>query len=149
MVLAWGLLALAAVDVAVFRLPDALTLPLTGLGLLLAWLLPAADGWPDHLAGSVAGYGFLALFAWGFRRLRGHDGLGLGDAKLMAVAGAWLGWRALPSVLVIGCLGGLLWWLGARILARGKAHDPRIPFGAPLCAAIWLVWLYGPLQIGG
>lgn len=149
LVLAWSLMVLAAVDVAVLRLPDLITLPLTAVGLLLAWWLPAADGWADHLAGSVAGYGFLALFAWGFRRLRGVDGLGLGDAKLMAAAGAWLGWRALPSVLVIGCLGGLVWWLVARILARGREHDPRIPFGAPLCAAIWLVWLYGPLQLGG
>lgn len=149
LVLGWSLMVLAAVDVAALRLPDLITLPLTAAGLLLAWLLPAADGWPDHLAGSVAGYGFLVLFGWGFRKLRGVEGLGLGDAKLMAAAGAWLGWRALPSVLVIGCLGGLVWWLAARILARGRERDPRIPFGAPLCVAIWLVWLYGPLQLGG
>jgi leader peptidase (prepilin peptidase)/N-methyltransferase len=149
LLLGWSLMVLAAVDVAVLRLPDLITLPLTAVGLLLAWWLPAADGWADHLAGSVAGYGFLALFAWGFRRLRGVEGLGLGDAKLMAAAGAWLGWQALPSVLVIGCLGGLVWWLVARIIARGGERDPRIPFGAPLCAAIWLVWLYGPLQLGG
>jgi leader peptidase (prepilin peptidase)/N-methyltransferase len=147
--LAWTLLVLACVDASVFRLPDLLTLPLCAAGLLLAWLLPAADGWPDHLAGSVAGYGFLALFAWGFRRLRGYDGLGMGDAKLMAAAGAWLGWRALPSVLLVGCLGGLVWWLVARLRSRGTNADPRIPFGAPLCAAVWLVWLYGPLEIGG
>lgn len=149
LVLGWTLLVLAAVDVAVFRLPDVLTLPLTAAGLLAAWLLPAADGWPDHLAGSVAGYGFLALFAWSFRKLRGYDGLGMGDAKLMAAAGAWLGWRALPSVLLLGCLGGLLWWLLARFAAKGEHADPRIPFGAPLCAAVWLTWLYGPVQVGG
>jgi prepilin signal peptidase PulO-like enzyme (type II secretory pathway) len=50
---------------------------------------------------------------------------------------------------VLACLGGLLWWLAMRILARGREHDPRIPFGAPLCAAVWITWLYGPLQVGG
>lgn len=145
--LAFCLLTLTAVDLAAFRLPDLLTLPLTAAGLLLAWKLPAADGLGGHLAGSLAGYGVLALVAWGFRRLRGQEGIGMGDAKLMAAAGAWLGWQALPSVLLLGCAGGLLWWSAARML-RGPDRDPRIPFGAPLCAAIWLVWLYGPLQVG-
>jgi leader peptidase (prepilin peptidase)/N-methyltransferase len=146
--LAWTLLTLAVVDVAAFRLPDTLTLPLCAAGLLLAWLLPAAEGWPDHVAGSIVGYGCLALFAWGFRKLRGYDGLGMGDAKLMGAAGAWLGWRSLPSVLLIGCLGGLSWWLAVRFLTRRPIVEARIQFGAPLCMAIWIVWLYGPLQIG-
>ena len=141
--LAFCLLTLAAVDIAVFRLPDLITLPLTAAGLLLAWALPAADGFLGHLAGSLVGYGVLALTAWGFRRFRGVDGIGMGDAKLMAAAGAWLGWQALPSVLLLGCGGGLLWWSVGRML---RSQEPRIPFGAPLCAAIWLVWLHGPLQ---
>jgi leader peptidase (prepilin peptidase)/N-methyltransferase len=142
--LAFCLLTLTAVDISAFRLPDLITLPLTAAGLLLAWRLPAADGLMDHLAGSLAGYGVLALVAWGFRRLRGQEGIGMGDAKLMAAAGAWLGWQALPSVLLLGCGGGLLWWSVGRLL---KSDEPRIPFGAPLCAGIWLVWLYGPLQL--
>jgi leader peptidase (prepilin peptidase)/N-methyltransferase len=148
MALAWCLLSLAVTDALVFRLPDLLTLPLCAAGLLAAWRLPAADGLVDHVVGALAGYGVLALIAWGFRRLRGQDGIGMGDAKLMAAAGAWLGWRALPSVLLLGCLGGLLWWAVGRLADRRAERDPRIPFGAPLCAAVWLVWLYGPLEIG-
>lgn len=145
--LAAALIALAAIDVAVLRLPDPLTLPLAAAGLALAWKLPAGDGLNAHLIGALAGYSVLALIAWGFRRLRGRDGIGMGDAKLMAAAGAWLGWSALPTVLVLGCMGGLLWWLAARRL--DPERDPLIPFGAPLCAAIWIVWLHGPLQPQG
>lgn len=146
LLLAWCLLVLAATDIAVLRLPDAVTLPLAAAGLVMAWRLPAADGLLAHVAGALAGYAALAAIAWGFRRLRGVEGIGMGDAKLMAAAGAWLGWRALPGVLILGCLGGLLWWSLARGLSRAPEGSARIPFGAPLCAAIWLTWLYGQLQ---
>jgi len=142
--LAWALLTLAAVDAATFRLPDPLTLPLAAVGLVLSLWLPGAPFW-DHLAGAAAGYGFLAVSGWAFERLRGREGIGLGDAKLLAAAGAWLGWRPLPSVLIIACVGAFV-WIGVRAIRRGRAvMAERLPFGAPLCLAIWLVWLYGPL----
>ena len=136
----WTLGLLAAVDVVALRLPDVLTLPLGLAGLLVGpWLL----GTPlvDHLIGAVAGYGVLALAAWAYARLRGREGLGLGDAKLLAVAGAWLGWIALPTVLVLASAGGLA-WAAARLLRRGRAGlaEP-IAFGAPLCAAVWVCLL--------
>ena len=104
-VLTLVLAALARNDQRERRLPDRLTLPLLGMGLVLAiW---RAGGVPlSELVG--AGGGFLLFWALGeaHLRLRGTDGLGLGDAKLLA-AGAWLGWRALPALILIAALGAL------------------------------------------
>jgi leader peptidase (prepilin peptidase)/N-methyltransferase len=147
LVLGWTLLTLAVIDARALRLPDVLTLPLTGAGLAVALTLPGAPI-VDHLVGAVAGYAVLAAVGWGYWRLRGQEGLGLGDAKLLAAAGAWLGWRSLPSVLLVACLLALA-WIATRAAVRGRASLRRqIAFGAPLCLAIWIVWLYGPLRLG-
>jgi leader peptidase (prepilin peptidase)/N-methyltransferase len=144
--LGWVLLCLAAVDIAAFRLPDVLTLPLTAAGLVVAALLP---GRPilDHLAGAAVGWGLLAGLALAYRRWRKIDGLGLGDAKLLAAAGAWLGWQALPSVLLIGCLIAFAWVAARRVRQGRQSLAEPIAFGAPLALAFWIVWLHGPLRI--
>ena len=144
LVLGWTLVVLAAIDVLSFRLPDALTLPLLLAGLAVSLLLPDRP-LLDHLAGAAVGWSGLAGLAWAYRRARGVDGLGLGDAKLLGAAGAWLGWTPLPSVLIIGCLVAFA-WVGARTLRNGRAAaQERLAFGAPLSLAIWIVWLHGPL----
>lgn len=144
--LAWCLVCLASVDMTAYRLPDALTLPLLAAGLGVAFLLP---GRPllDHVAGAIVGWGALAAIAWGFRRWRGVEGMGLGDAKLFGAAGAWLGWAALPSVMLIACAAAFL-WVAVRMLRHGvSAARERIAFGVPLCLAILTVWLQGPLAV--
>jgi len=144
--LGWCLIGLAAVDLAAFRLPDSFTLPLLAAGLVVASLLPERPV-VDHLVGAGLGWGGLAALAWAWRRWRGVDGIGLGDAKLLGAAGAWLGWSALPSVLLIAC-GVAFVWVGARVARGGAlASRQRIAFGAPLCLAIWAVWLEGPLVV--
>jgi leader peptidase (prepilin peptidase) / N-methyltransferase len=144
LVLGWTLVALAAVDLLSFRLPDPLTLPLVTVGLAGSFLLPGAPVL-DHVAGAGAGYALLAALRWAFERLRGREGIGLGDAKLLAAAGAWLGWRPLPSVLLIACCVAFV-WIGFGVVLRGQGVlRERLAFGAPLCLAIWIVWLYGPL----
>ena len=144
--LGWGLLTLALIDARTLRLPNTLTLPLLAAGLAATFALPGAPI-ADHLAGAVAGYGILAAIGWGFWRLRGEEGLGLGDAKLLAAGGAWLGWRPLPSVLIVAC-GLALAWIAVRVATRGRgALRARTAFGPPLCAAIWIVWLHGPLAL--
>jgi leader peptidase (prepilin peptidase) / N-methyltransferase len=144
--LGWALALLAAIDWLAFRLPDIVTLPLVAAGLVAAQLLPG-EHVLDHLAAAALGYGAFWAIAWSFRRLRGKEGLGLGDAKLAAVAGGWLGLEPLPSVLLLASVAGILWVL-ARALFRGRAaFGEKIPFGVPLCAAIWIVWLYGPLTV--
>lgn len=143
LILGWMLVALSAVDYLAFRLPDILTLPLIGCGLVISYWLPEPDVF-GHLCGSVAGFVVLYAIAEAYRRTRGQEGLGLGDAKLAAAAGAWLGWQLLPSVLLIACAAGFV-WVGIAVARRGKAAlREHIPFGVPLCFAFWLVWLYGP-----
>lgn len=145
LVLAWALLVLGATDLLVFRLPDLLTLPLIGAGLLLSFWLPDADP-AAHFAGGAIGFAALYGVAVAYRRARGHEGLGLGDAKLAAAAGAWLGWRALPSLLLLACAVGFI-AVGIGVARRGKrAMRDQIAFGVPLCLAFWIVWLYGPLS---
>ncbi|MBV9994450.1 MAG: prepilin peptidase [Caulobacteraceae bacterium] len=144
--LGWTLVALAAVDLASFRLPDLLTLPLILAGLGATALMPARP-MLDHLAGAGAGWGSLVVLALAYRWWRGVEGVGQGDAKLLGAAGAWLGWRPLPSVLLIACAAAFV-WVGFRTAARGRAAlNERLAFGAPLCLAIWTVWLHGPLAI--
>jgi leader peptidase (prepilin peptidase) / N-methyltransferase len=147
LVLAWTLFTLAAIDALVFRLPDPLTYPLAVLGLLLAWY-PFHE-LAAHIVGAVIGFAVFALIAWGYEKFRGYEGLGLGDAKLAGAGGAWLGWEALPSVVLIACAAGFL-WVGITFVLRGKtALTERIPFGVALAVAIWIVWLYGPLELPG
>jgi leader peptidase (prepilin peptidase)/N-methyltransferase len=144
--LAWSLVCLAVIDITAYRLPDALTLPLLAGGLGVTLLLP---GRPilDHVAGAIVGWGALAALARAFRRWRGVESMGLGDAKLFGAAGAWLGWAALPSAMLVACAAAFV-WVGLRVLRHGLgAARERIAFGAPLCLAILMVWLQGPLVV--
>lgn len=146
--LGWVLLALAVIDFREEWLPDVLTLPLLAAGLLVNGLADPAS-LPGCAIGAAAGYFVFAAIRFLYRRWRGRDGLGLGDAKLLAAAGAWLSWESLPSVVLIAAVIGLVMALIAAW--RGGQHmalDQRLPFGPALCAAIWLVWLYGPFVSG-
>ncbi|HJS85428.1 MAG TPA: prepilin peptidase, partial [Acetobacteraceae bacterium] len=96
--LGWTLLALAWIDWEWLRLPDALTLPLVVAGLVATWFLDRA-AIADHAAAALAGYAALRGINALYRRARGRDGLGAGDAKLLAAGGAWVGLAALPWLL--------------------------------------------------
>jgi leader peptidase (prepilin peptidase)/N-methyltransferase len=140
--LGWALLVLGAVDLLVLRLPNLLTYPLIAAGLLLSFWLPDHDP-IAHLIGAAGGFAVLYAVGFAYRAARGREGLGLGDAKLAAAAGAWLGWQALPSMVLIACAAAFI-WIGVAVAARGKsALREEIAFGVPLCFAFWLVWLYG------
>ncbi len=133
------LLCLAAIDARTGYLPDALTLPLLWLGLGANYLwsfVPLADA----VIGAVCGYGALALLAFFYRRFRGHDGLGGGDAKLLGALGAWAGWMALPPILMIAAILALV-WIGFLAL-RGKqiSATTALPFGPSLALAGALVF---------
>lgn len=145
-VLGWALLALAWIDWEHWRLPDALTLPLLLLGLAATGLLappPLLAPLTAHAAAAALGYlafrGVSALY----RRLRGRDGLGEGDAKLLAAAGAWVGPAALSSVILVAALAGLVLALGLRLRGRAVGSDTALPFGPCLAFATWAVWLWG------
>jgi leader peptidase (prepilin peptidase)/N-methyltransferase len=144
--LGWTLLVLATVDALALRLPDILTLPLIAAGLVVSWFLPERD-LLGHAIGAVAGFASFWSIAFFYRAARGQDGLGMGDVKLAAAAGAWLGWQALAFVVLIACAVGLV-WVGIAVMRRGRAAlEERIPFGVALTFAIWLIWLYGLPEI--
>jgi leader peptidase (prepilin peptidase)/N-methyltransferase len=142
--LGWTLLALAAIDLSHYLLPDFLTLPLIPIGILAAWIIdPAAVA--DSLTGAASGGLFVVAIRYAYRLLRGREGIGLGDAKLLAAAGAWVSWSGLPSVLLIAALSGLLFAVIRSAFGRRLAGTDAVPFGPFLAFGTWIVWLYGPL----
>ncbi len=141
--LGWTLLALGWIDWRHMLLPDVLTLPLVLMGLAATWVLePAAL--VDHAAAAVAGYLVFRALEIGYRRLRGRDGLGQGDAKLLAAAGAWVGLAGLPFVILGGALAGLCVALLMHLRGEQVGATTALPFGTCLAFALWMVWLYGP-----
>jgi len=142
--LGWMLLALAEIDRRHLLLPDALTLPLLLAGLGVAAWYPGMR-LIDHLLGAALGFAGLWLLAAAYQRLRGREGLGQGDAKLFAAAGAWLGWQGLASVLLIGAASGLAWTLVRNLTGHGKPPTEPIGFGPFLALGTWLTWIWGPL----
>jgi len=143
-VLALTLATLSAIDLHAYRLPDALTLPLTALGLAATPLVMEASLW-WQAASALLGFAVLAAVAFAYAKLRDRPGLGLGDAKLLAAAGAWLGMQALPSVLLLACGSALLGLLIRAWRTGSLSATSRVPFGPFLAFGIWLVWLYGSL----
>jgi leader peptidase (prepilin peptidase)/N-methyltransferase len=114
--LGWVLVALAAADFKYLLLPDFLTLPLIAGGLAANWVLEPAS-LTAHGIGAGAGFGTIVVLRFVYERLKGREGMGLGDAKLFAAAGAWNSWPGLPSVLVIAAVTALIFAFLRR--ARG------------------------------
>lgn len=144
--LGWWLLALGWIDARHWLLPDVLTLPLLVLGLALAATL-APEDLADRAAAAALGYLALRIVGWVYQRLRHREGLGQGDAKLFAAAGAWLGIAALPQVILVAALAALAMAIGLSLTgARMRAHS-ALPFGPFLALATWVLWLFGPLSL--
>jgi prepilin signal peptidase PulO-like enzyme (type II secretory pathway) len=122
--LGWCLLALAWIDLREQRLPDLLTLPLVLAGLGEALLLEPESAL-DRAIGAIAGYLAFRLLALGYAALRGRAGLGEGDAKLLAAAGAWLGWAVLPALVLIASVLALVFVLVLFVAAANPS--PRAP----------------------
>ena len=125
------LVPLAFIDLEHHLLPDVLTLPGLALGLGGA----ALEGWPilrDALLGAAVGALIPTAVIVGYRWLRGREGMGWGDVKLLAMVGAFLGWRGMLLTLVLGSLVGGAVGLGLIALGRGR-RDTELPFGTFLC----------------
>jgi leader peptidase (prepilin peptidase)/N-methyltransferase len=138
--LGWTLLALGWIDQVSLLLPDMLTLPLILAGLVVTWLeRPAAV--PDHALAAALGYLSFQALALGYRHLRGQDGLGGGDAKLIAAAGAWCGLSDLPPIIFSSAVLGLIIALAGAVRQRRLDVRLQIPFGPCIAAAFWLAWL--------
>ena len=141
----WSLLALTLIDLEHQLLPDDLTLPLLWLGLLVN-ALGGLTTLHSAVWGAAAGYGILWLVYWAFRLLTGKEGMGHGDFKLLAALGAWLGWQALPLIILLSSVVGAA--VGIVLLVVRRQHrDTPLPFGPYLAASGFLALLWGA-QIG-
>lgn len=129
-----SLLGLAIIDSQTTLLPDALTQPLLWLGLIAS-----ADGWvtlplTQAVGGAVAGYASLWSVATVFAYLKGKEGMGAGDFKLLAALGAWVGPLALIPLVMLASTGGAL--VGLVLLWRHQLRaDGYLPFGPFLALA--------------
>ncbi|MEV3809566.1 A24 family peptidase [Aeromonas dhakensis] len=141
LLLTWMLVALTFIDLDKMLLPDQLTLPLLWGGLLFnlaGGFVPLADA----VIGAMAGYLVLWSLYWAFKLLTGKEGMGYGDFKLLAALGAWLGWQALPIVLLLSSLVGAIIGI-SLILLRNHHQNKPIPFGPYLAIAGWIALLWG------
>jgi len=141
LILTWALIALTVIDLDHQLLPDDITLPFLWIGLLLSLFGLLADS-TAAIVGAAAGYlslwSIYILFKWA----TGKEGMGYGDFKLLAMLGAWLGWQALPVVILLSSVVGAAVGI-ALILFRGRDKNIPIPFGPYLAAAGWLTLLWG------
>lgn len=140
------LVTASAIDVATFRLPNALTMPLLAVGLGLA-AVESRDAFVLRALAAALGYGLFYSINRAYRQLKGRDGLGLGDAKLLAAAAAWVGLDGLASVLLLASLAGLLAAFALHLLRRDVRATTPLPFGPFIAFGTWIVWLFGPIMI--
>lgn len=145
--LALVMLAIAVVDGQRFLIPDSLNAAGLALGIVHSIVLRQAEGdIGAALASAVLRAAVLALAFLAVRliyaRLRGRQGIGLGDVKLAAVAGSWLGWSVMPIAVEIAALSALCIY-ALRRYAVGHPLRPtsRLPFGLYFAPAIWIGWL--------
>ncbi|WP_174520749.1 prepilin peptidase [Sphingomonas soli] len=132
----WLLLTLAAIDLRAFWLPNLFTAALAFTGLALG-----PGSLADRLIGGLAGLAALWLVASAYRWLRGRDGLGGGDPKVFGAIGCWLGWQALPQVMLAACALGITIVLALRLAGHKMTGTDRLPFGTLLAPAAFAVWL--------
>ena len=140
MLLSWTLIALSGIDLDHQILPDNITLPVMWLGLLISLGAVFTDV-RASLIGAAAGYLVLWSVFQLFRLLTGKEGMGYGDFKLLALLGAWMGWQALPVIVILSSLVGAV--VGVALIAlRGHDRNIPIPFGPYIAAAGWIALLW-------
>ena len=137
----WMLIALTFIDFDTKLLPDQITYPILWLGLIANGFLQGLVPLHDAIVGAMAGYLFLWSVYWAFKLLTGKEGMGYGDFKLFAALGAWLGWQALPSIILIAAATGLIYALSRIFTAQQESSEP-IPFGPFLAVAGWVTLLF-------
>jgi leader peptidase (prepilin peptidase)/N-methyltransferase len=131
--LLWALVALTFIDADTQLLPDDLTLPLLWAGLAVnlgGLFVPLAEA----VVGAIAGYLVLWSVYWLFKLIRGKEGMGYGDFKLLAALGAWLGWKALPGIVLLSSVAGAVIGIALMIVHRRDGGTP-LPFGPYLAIA--------------
>lgn len=145
LILTFALVSLTWIDLDTQLLPDNMTLPLLWIGLLFnlhSTFVPLSHA----VVGAVAGYLILWSIYWAFKLVTGKEGMGYGDFKLLAALGAWFGWSALPMIILLSSVVGLVAALGLMAF-KGHQRSEPIPFGPYLAGAGMLV-LYFRAPLG-
>lgn len=139
LLLAYSLAWVSAIDIRDHVLPNAIT-----IGLILVGLCVSVIRQPAMLADCLAGafLGYVLIFGIGlwFTASRGQRGIGMGDAKLLAAAGAWVGAQALPAVILVSTAMGIAFLLGKGFLQKRLDRHTKLPFGPFIAFALWLSW---------
>jgi len=143
--LLWTLLALTFIDFDTQLLPDDLTLPLLWAGLLVN-LSGVFVPLESAVIGAAAGYVSLWTVYWLFKLIRGKEGMGYGDFKLLGALGAWLGWKMLPLIILLSSVVGAAIGI-ALIVFKGRDHSIPIPFGPYLAIAGAIALFWGPTLV--
>jgi len=134
------LVALAVTDLETFRLPNALTFGGLGIGLALSLFTP--PGVVEAALGAALGAGLLLAIRWGWHRATGTDAMGLGDVKMLAMIGAFLGWAQIFLVLLLSTFAGAV--IGILVTASGRGSmQTKLPFGVFLAIAAFVASLFG------
>jgi leader peptidase (prepilin peptidase)/N-methyltransferase len=142
-VLLWSLIALTFIDFDTQLLPDNITLPLLWAGLLVntAGIFPGVT-LSSAVVGAVAGYLTLWIVYWLFKLIRGKEGMGYGDFKLLAALGAWLGWQMLPLIVLLSSLVGATIGI-SLVVFKGRDHQIPLAFGPFLAIAGAIALFFG------
>ena len=135
-----SLVAIAFIDLHHKVIPDILSISLLILGFIASLFKLSEVPWLESLIGILGGGGFFYLVAVLFEKLTGREGMGGGDIKMLAMIGAWAGWRPLPSIILMSSLGGILIGSVSLLLAQKKMRS-KIPFG-PFLSLGTLLWLF-------
>lgn len=134
------LIALFGTDLETQRLPNVITLPGIAIGFALSLGLP--PGPVDSAIGASLGASVLLVIRWAWRKATGVDGMGLGDVKMLAMIGAFLGWRQVIVVLFLSSLTGAVFGV-ALTLTRRRSLQHRLPFGTFLAVAAYAASMVG------
>ncbi len=137
---ACAMIVLFVIDLEHRILPDVITLPGIALGMLLSFFMP--PGWRDSLIGLIAGGGSLWLMGEAYFRIRGEEGMGFGDVKMLAMIGAFLGWQLMLLTLVLGSFLGSVIGLGLIASKRGDMKY-ALPFGTFLAVGALVASVMG------
>jgi leader peptidase (prepilin peptidase)/N-methyltransferase len=137
-----ALLAVTFIDLDYQIIPDVISIPGIFFGIGASYFIPNLS-WLESLLGILTGGGTLFLVAIGYKWVTGREGMGGGDIKLLAMVGAWLGWKAIPFVLFSSSLIGLLIG-GATVLISKRGLRSKIPFGPFLALSSLMYIFFGP-----
>ena len=122
------LLVLSFIDLDTKRLPDVITLPAIGVFFLAGFAVHDVS-WSERAIGAAAGYLLVRIVADGYYYVTGREGLGLGDGKLLAIMGALFGWKAIPAIVLLASLAGIMISVPVLVVRqrRAAAAGPEIP----------------------